>query len=195
MRGGRKLGPDGVARTHLPTGKDDCHDACLADEVLVPIPVEHCSHEARLDTVELRAWVAQAGDLDHGAISDAQPGARRQPQQVDPARGDVLAHLAVGDPEAGRPQLVLQLTVDEMDLTQVRPAAMAPKSGSVLHRRPHVHVSIDPKARQQPDLPADLLGHRVPGAGADALDCALQVQVSGVNPFGTRGVRMARQER
>ncbi len=93
MRGGRKLGPDGVARTHLPTGKDDCHDACLADEVLVPIPVEHCSHEARLDTVELRAWVAQAGDLDHGAISDAQPGARRQPQQVDPARGEVLVPI------------------------------------------------------------------------------------------------------
>ena len=43
-----------------------------------------------------------------------------QPEQVDAARRDVLAHLALRDRKPARPQLVVQLGVDQVHLAQVR---------------------------------------------------------------------------
>jgi hypothetical protein len=48
-----------------------------------------------------------------------QLGTGRQPQKIDAARRDVLAHLPGRDGEAVLPQLVVQLGMDQMDLAQI----------------------------------------------------------------------------
>src|SRR5262249_10198538 len=43
---------------------------------------------------QLRAGVPQAGHLGHGCITQVEPRAGRQPEQIDANRGDVLTHLS-----------------------------------------------------------------------------------------------------
>ena len=69
--------------------------------------------------IELVARVAQPGDLDDGAAAEPQARTDGQAQQVEAAGGDVLAHLAWGDVEPRRAQLVVELGVDEVDLAEV----------------------------------------------------------------------------
>ncbi|MFN8536830.1 MAG: hypothetical protein U0232_05070 [Thermomicrobiales bacterium] len=71
------------------------------------------------------AGVAEAGDLDHRRVAQMEFCAGRQAEQIDAARGDVLAHLAGGQVEPARAQLVVQLGVDEVDLAQVRLVGVA----------------------------------------------------------------------
>jgi len=52
------------------------------------------------------AGVAQPGYLDDRLVTEMEPRAARQAEQVDPARRDVLAHQPGGDGEAGLAQLV-----------------------------------------------------------------------------------------
>jgi hypothetical protein len=54
-------------------------------------------HQTRRDPVQLRAGIAQTGHLDRGLITQEQPRPHRQPEQIDTAGGDILAHLSGRD--------------------------------------------------------------------------------------------------
>jgi RecB family exonuclease len=94
VRLGRQLDADRVAGAHLAGGEHDAHDPGLQDDVAVVVAVERRLHQARLDAVELRARVAQPGDLDDRIVAETQRRADGQPEQVDTRGRDVLAHLA-----------------------------------------------------------------------------------------------------
>jgi len=83
------------------------------------------------DAVELGAWVAQPGDLDHrlsaGDVGSAPVGSA---SKVDAAGGDVLAHDAGRHREPGGDQRVMQLGMDEVDLPQIGLARVAPDAES-----------------------------------------------------------------
>ena len=100
------------------------------------------------DPIQLSARIAQARHLDHRRVAQAQPGAGRQPQQVDAAGGDVLAHLPGHHREPGGPELLVQLGVDQVHLAQVGLVRVAGDARAVLDR-------LRPGARRlrRPDRP------------------------------------------
>jgi hypothetical protein len=56
--------------------------------------------------VELSTRIAPAGHLDRCRVAQVQPSAARQPEQIDTARGDILADLSNRYRETGGPQLI-----------------------------------------------------------------------------------------
>ena len=86
-----KLDADPIAGTGFARGENDGHDPGLADEAALGVAVEDGLHEAGLEPVDLGTWIAQAGDLDDGAVAKMEPGAGREAEEVEAARGDVLA--------------------------------------------------------------------------------------------------------
>ena len=73
-----------------------------------------------MEPVELRAGVAEPGHLDDRLRAEVEPRPAPEREQVDAACGDVLAHRAGTDGEAGDRELVVQLAVDQVHLPQVR---------------------------------------------------------------------------
>lgn len=120
MRSGRQFHGDPVAGADRTACEDDRHDTGLADEIAVGVAIEHGRPESLLEFIQLPAGVAQPRDLDDRLIAEREPRAARQGQQVDPAGRDVLPHLTGGDREAGPPELIVQLGVDQMDLPEIR---------------------------------------------------------------------------
>ena len=95
--------------------------------------------------------------------------ARAQAQQVDAARGDVLAHDARPDPETGPGQLVQQLAVDQMHLPQIGLGGIRPDPGTVLDRDAHVRVALHAQPGQQRDGRLQRLAEAMPEAGGHGL--------------------------
>src|SRR4029079_13986617 len=161
MRRCRQFDLDGVARRHVAAREHDAHDARLADKGAVRIAIEHGGHESLLKAIDLDARIAQPGDLDHGAGTDVQPRAGRQRQQVDAARGDVLAELAGRHAEACGAQLLEQFGVDEMNLTQVRAGRVARNPRAMLDGDAGVRVAFDAESGGEADAQARWLAEVV----------------------------------
>lgn len=66
----------------------------------------HGRHQSGLESIELNTRRAQPCDLNHRGVSDPQQRASRKLQQVDPSRGDILAHLTGSDREPELAQFV-----------------------------------------------------------------------------------------
>jgi hypothetical protein len=144
----------------------------LAGQVAVLVAVQDGRHQALLEMVELDARVAQPGHLHDRLRSQPQAGTRRQREQLDAARRDVLPHAAGGDVEALRAQLVVQLAVDEVHLAEVGLARVAGHPGAMLDGPAQVGVALDPQSGQQTDTPRGALAERVLRVAADGLDDA-----------------------
>ena len=71
--------------------------------------------------------------------------------EVDAGRGDVLAEVSRSDLEPGRPQLVEELGVDQVDLAQVGRVGVLADAGAVLHGGALVGVALDAAPGEQPD--------------------------------------------
>ncbi len=157
MRLGWKLDPYGITGRYLPSGQNDTHDARLADDLALLVTLERRGHEPWLDLIELHAGVPETGHFDDSGIAQAEPSPRGQREQMNPARGDVLTHLSSRHGEAVRPEAVVKLGVDQMDLAQIRLARIARDPRAMLNRPAHVRVTLDPESLQEPDaLPTTL---------------------------------------
>src|SRR4051812_9856767 len=84
---------DGVARPYVAVRYHDAHDAGLADQVAVGVPVQRRCHQAFAETVDLDAGVAQPGEFDDSTCPEMQPRSGWQCQQVDAFGGDVLSEV------------------------------------------------------------------------------------------------------
>src|SRR6185295_17097891 len=71
MRFRGKLDGDLVTRPHRSAVEHDPHHAGLSDQPTVLVAVEHCRHQTGLNSFELRAWIAESGDLDDGVLAEA----------------------------------------------------------------------------------------------------------------------------
>src|SRR5690349_13726150 len=94
MRFLRKLDADRVACPHVSARENDSHHTGLAHQVSLGVPAENGLHHALTEAVDLDAGVAQARHLDGRGLADMQARALRQGEEIDSARGDILAHLA-----------------------------------------------------------------------------------------------------
>lgn len=100
MRFGGQCHGNRVAHANLAARQHDPHHAGLEDGPALAVAVEHGGLEALPETIDLSAWRPQTGQLDHGGGADLQPRADGEIEQVDAARGDVLAHLSRRDGKA-----------------------------------------------------------------------------------------------
>jgi hypothetical protein len=114
------------------------------DEPTLGVAVQHRGHQAGPEPVELAAGIAKAGHLDKSVGAEAQPRARREPEKVEPARRDVLPHGAGRHGEAGGEKLVVELGMDQMDLTQVGLRRIARHPRAVPDGRARVGVAVHP---------------------------------------------------
>lgn len=156
-----ELDEDLIAGAHLASRDDDGHGAGLAYEVAVAVAAEDGLHEAGLYAVELVTGVAEAGDLDDGAGAQPEPDAGREGEQIEAASGDVLAHEAGGDGEAGGAQFVEKFGVDDVDLAEVWLGGVSGDAGAVLDGLTQVGVAFDAEACEQADGGPRRLRHGV----------------------------------
>ena len=94
MRCRRQFDENRIAGPDLAVCQDDGHDASLADGSTVFISWEHCGHQPWLEVVQLEAGVTQTGHFDDCRLAQAQARPGWQSEQIDAARGDILAHLS-----------------------------------------------------------------------------------------------------
>lgn len=97
----------------------------------------------------LFAWIAQTRGFDHCRFADVQPGINRQRQQIEIARGDVLAALARRYFETSCRQLSKEPGMNKVYLLQVRLRGALRNPGAMLHVDSAVHITVDPKADRQ----------------------------------------------
>ena len=67
---GWKLSPDGITGPHLTPSQHNPHHPSLANQLALPIPVQHCGHQPSLKMVELNTGVAQTGNFDYGLATN-----------------------------------------------------------------------------------------------------------------------------
>ena len=125
MRLRRQLDADRVARPYIAAGQHDGHDSGFADEAAVLGTLQGRPHQTWLNAVQLGAGVAQTGHLDNRHVAETKARAGRQPQEIDTAGRHILAHLPGRDGEALFSELVMQLGVDQVHLTQIGLARVA----------------------------------------------------------------------
>jgi hypothetical protein len=135
-----QLDGDSVAGTDDSVNENDSHHASLADQRVVRVAVEDRCHQAMLDALKLLARIAQPRNLDHRLVSQPQSRAGWQAKEVDALRGDVLAHLPGGDSESARTQLLVQLSMNQVDLAEIGLAWVARYARAVLNGDPSMGV-------------------------------------------------------
>ena len=145
----------------VPAGPHHPHDARLAHQPASAVARQHRIHQPRLKPVDLHAGIAQPGHLDNGRRADMQPRPLRQAQQIDAARGDVLAQVRRRHPKAALSQLIEQLCLHQVHLPQVRHCRVARHARAVLHRHPHMRIALHAQPLQQPDRQRRLLAEPV----------------------------------
>ncbi len=121
------------------------------------VPIQRRRHQSWHETIELDARIAQPGHPHPGGVADAKHRIRRQPEQVNAARQDVLADLAGPDSEAFGFEFLQQLPVQQMHLAQIRlrriardpdrcftvvPACASPSTPSPASRVIHIPGSL-----------------------------------------------------
>jgi hypothetical protein len=83
--------------------------------------------------------------------SQPQDGATRKRQKIDAARRHVLAEVGRGDIETLVGKLVQQLSLDQMDLSQVWLGRVGPYTRAVLDRHSLMRVALDAETGHDPD--------------------------------------------
>lgn len=153
----RQRDGDVIAWCDRATCGDDAHDACLANQLSFRSAPEYCCSKTRLESVQLFARIAQAGEPDHGGLTDVKLGAGRQSQEVDTARRDVLADPAWMNLKPLRAQLFKELLVNEMDLPEIGLCWILCQTRAVLDRHPAMSISLDTQSSKQVDAGRNLL--------------------------------------
>jgi hypothetical protein len=69
--------------------------------------------------IQLDAGIPQACDFDNGRVAQMQPRPGWQSKQINAARRDILTHLPGCDGESSGPELVMEFSMDQVDLAQV----------------------------------------------------------------------------
>ena len=144
MRTRRQAYLDAVAWPDRAAVHDNRHDAGSTDDIPALVAPDDGLEQAWPEDIDLRAGVAQSGDLDEGVLSELQERVARQPKQVETGGDDVLAHFPGGDVEALLAQLDVQLGVDQVHLAQVRLRRVRGHPAAVLHGGPGVRIACTP---------------------------------------------------
>jgi hypothetical protein len=111
---------DPIAGANLAAGQYYAHDASLANYIALFIVTYKPLKKTLLKLIQLDAGVSQTGHLNHCRITQMQPGAFGQAQQVDATGCHILTQLSGGNFESGNAQLSMQFEMNQVYLAQVR---------------------------------------------------------------------------
>jgi hypothetical protein len=139
----RKFDADRVGRSDNSSRQDNGHDATLANDHAIRSPIKNHRKQARHEVFNLPTGIAQAGDFQHYFRTNPQQGAARQPKQINPLRGDILAKLGRANIEALGAKLIEQFGVDQMDLPQIGLRWVRSNAGTVFDSRAFMNVAFD----------------------------------------------------
>lgn len=167
VRRRRKLDGHGVSWLHVAAAPHDGHDTRLTNQIAFVVAVENGGHQACLEAVELDARIPKPRELHNRLLAKPESGARRQREQVGAACRDVLAHDAGGYMEALRAQLVVEFSVDEVHLAEVRLTRVASHPRAMLDGPAAVSVALYAQPSKQPDAIRVGLAERVLGRATD----------------------------
>lgn len=148
VRFGRKSYDNPVSRPDDTGANDDGHDSRPTDQLAVRSASERGRHEAVVDRVELSTGISKPGYPDLGLVTKSENGIDRQSEELDPPRGDVLTHRTRFDRHTVGRQLVVQLSVDQVDLSKVGLSRISKDPRAVLHRLSEVRIPLDAETGQ-----------------------------------------------
>lgn len=132
---------DRVSRTYDATGYYDTHHSNLTDYGAIRALVHHQAKKARLELVDLLAWVSKSREGDERVGAESKHRARWQAEQLQTARGDVLAEGAWGNDVTFGTELVVELGVDQMHLPEIGLSRIGCDSRPVLHSGAEVGIA------------------------------------------------------
>ena len=143
----RQLDSDRVASSDFAGGQDNTHDTGLADEVILLVAAQDRRHQVGLVVVQLPARVPQASHAYDCGITDVQPRSPWQGEQVNAARGDVLANRPGRNLKTIGTELVMQFLVNQVHLAEIWPGWVLGNARTVLDGHSQVGVALDPPTR------------------------------------------------
>ena len=170
MRRRRQLYPYTLPRSDAATSHHDPHHAGFSDELAIAGFVQHGSHQAVLEFIDLRTWIAQAREPDNGLVTQMQFRAFWQPQQINAVGRDVLTQGAWHHVKTLRTQVVKQLIVHQMNLAQIRCKWIFRHTRTVFDSDAAVRIALDTVALNQLDDVGHILGKVMTTAAVDCND-------------------------
>lgn len=190
MRTGGEFSADDVAGANFAAFEHNAHDTAFDPYTTIGIAVEQPAHQSWPKRIDLPAGIAQAGDLDDRICAQMQARARRQFQQLQTARRDVLADSAGKKLIAGSSEFFEQLGMYQMHLAQIRPRWIFTHTYAMLHLCSGMCVTADANTGDQFDDRLIWLCEAMFRVAADRNDFALQTHIIAAHgPF--RPIRSA----
>ena len=165
VRLGREGDLDRVARADRPAAD---MSTAITSALRSSPPAESRSRtafKARPEAVELRARVAQAGDLDRRSPADQQPDPGPKPSRPRP-RVVMFSPISPGaTPNPNRSSSPSSSAWIRWTCRKVRRGRVTSDAEPVPHGAPAVSVAFDPEAGDEPDRRGPACRTRVPRAG------------------------------
>lgn len=152
MRQGRQFHANRIPAPHHAAFAHHGHDPRLADHLATRSPIQHSGQQARLESLDLPAWIAQAGYFEFHLLADQQHSAARQGQQVYALGGDIFTEFANAYCEAFCGQFGEQFGVDQVDLPQVGLGGIGGDAGAVFDCYAAVGIAFDAVPGDQAQL-------------------------------------------
>ena len=134
---------DGIVRANDAVGNDNPHHAGFSNKIAGLIAIENSRHEAALKAIDLHTGIPESRQLHNCRSANMQLRAAGKIEQWNSACCDVLAKLSRLDHEATLSELVEQLDVDEVHLSEVRLSGIARDAREMLNRLARVCIAFD----------------------------------------------------
>ena len=158
----RRHDPDRVTGADDAAGDDHAHHAGTSYDGAIGRATGHPLQQALVVRLDLHARVPEAFHADHGVGAEVEQGAGRQAEEVDAAGGHVLAEVTGGDPVPVSGDVVEQLSLEQVHLSEVRLVGIASHARPVLHQRTGMGIALDAEPLEQRDRRHLLLAEPVP---------------------------------
>lgn len=173
----RKHDGDRLPGRYSAAANNDTHHARFAHELATRGSAKHRCHEPRLKGIELPARIAKAGQSNTGTRAEPKLGARGKAKKIDALGRYVFTHLPRQNGKPGRGKLIERLTLNQMDLPQIRLRRIARDARTMLYCRSAMSVAVHTQALHKRDTRHRRLGERVRRALVNCVDNALKPSV------------------
>lgn len=158
---------DDVAGANHPANKNNGHDSAFPLDGAVLRATKHFAKQARLETVDLLARIAETSHPHGRVLAESQDCVRWETKQIDAPGGDVFAHLARRHGVTRGGHLVKQLGMDQMHLPKIGLRRIAGHPGEMLHGDAGVRIPVHTPALNKHDLVNDGFAELMVGVAAD----------------------------
>jgi hypothetical protein len=166
-----------IASTNGASGNDNSHDTALAFHSAAFRAPKNFAQKPWLEAVDLLAGVSESRDTHDCVVTEVQQGIRREREQVDASRRNILAQLPCRHLISRGRHFIKKLGMDQVHLPQIRLCWIPGNPGSVLDSHAGMSVALDAPARDQNNFVDDGFAEtvvRISAHGDDGPDLVVQ---------------------